>query len=175
MIATAVFVLIAVLLAAGFAFLGTRRSKSLPEFGAANAGLHALDIEAFRNLVDPEEEAFLRSHLPAQEFRKIKRERARAALAYVKELSGASLQFARLGDAAKRSTDPVIAASGRQIANSAISLRLRALEANVRLVWSAAFPGFDSRPLRSLLDRYDQVSSLLQEHNGLQRARSQAS
>ncbi len=72
-------------------------------------------MEAFRNLVDPEEEEFLRASLPAQEFRRIKRERARTALVYVKELSKASLQFARFGDAAQRSPDPVIVSRKRLV------------------------------------------------------------
>ena len=40
----------------------------------------SLDIEAFRNLVDPAEEAFLRNHLPPRKFREIKRQRAWAGV-----------------------------------------------------------------------------------------------
>jgi hypothetical protein len=92
----------------------------------------------------------------------------------VKTLSHASLQFARFGDAAQRSSHPAIAASGRQIANSAIYLRLRALDARVQLTLSATFPGFGPRPLRPLLEQYDRAAHLLQNHNGLKRARSEA-
>ena len=172
---TLVFVLIALVLLAVFVIFAIRRTKDLPDVDQAITAIQSLDIEAFRNLVDPEEEAFLRASLPPQEFRRIKRERAQAALAYVKALSQASLQFARFGDAAQRSPDPAISASGRQIANSAIYLRLRALDASVHLILSAIFPGFGPRPLRSLLEQYDRAAYLLQNHNGLKRARSQAS
>lgn len=168
------FVLIACALLLSFAYLAARRSKGLPDIDHALTTIQSLDIEAFRNLVDPEEEAFLRARLPVQEFRRIKRERALAALAYVKALSHASLQVARFGDMAQRSPDPAIAASGRQIANSATYLRLRTLDARVQLTLSATFPAFAPYPLRSLLEQYDRATYLLQNHNGLKRSRSEA-
>ena len=175
MSATAAFVVAALALLVLFAYLAARRSRDLPDLDRTSATVRSLDMDAFRNLVDPEEEAFLRARLPAREFRRIKRERAQAALAYVKALSSASLQFARFGDAAQRSSDPAIASSGKQIANSATYLRLRALEASANLMVAAAFPGFGPRPLRSLLEQYDHAIHLLQSHSGLQRARSRAS
>ena len=171
---TLLFVLIAFVLLLSFAYLAARRTMRWPDVDRALTTIQSLDIEAFRNLVDPKEEAFLRARLPAREFRRIKRERARAALAYVKTLSHASLQFARFGDVAQRNPDPAIAASGKQIANSAIYLRLRALDARVQLTLSATFPGVGSRPLRPLLEQYDRAAHLLQNHNGLKRARSEA-
>jgi len=171
---TLLFVLIAFVLLLSFAYLAVRRTKGAADVDQALTTVQALDIEAFRNLVDPEEEAFLRARLPAQEFRRIKQERARAALAYVKALSHASLQLARFGDAAQRNPDPAIAASGRQIAESATYLRLRALDARVQLTLSAAFPGLGPRPLGPLLEQYDRAAHLLQNHNGLKRARSEA-
>jgi len=168
------FVLIAFVLLLSFAYLGARRTKGSADVDQALTTVQALDIEAFRNLVDPEEEAFLRTRLPAHEFRRIKRERALAALAYAKALSRASLQLARFGDAARRNPDLAIAASGRQIAETATYLRLRTLKARVQLTLSAAFPGLGPRPLRPLLEQYDRAAHLLQNHNGLKRARGEA-
>ena len=173
--ATVVYVVIAFLLLLVFATLAVRRAKNLADVDQAVTVIQSLDIEAFRNLVDPEEEAFLRANLPPLEFRRIKRERAWAALAYVKALSHASLKFARAGDVAQRSPDPAIAASGRQIANSATYLRVRALGASLHLTLSAIFPGLATHPLRPLLEQYDRAAYLLQNHNGLQRTRRQAS
>ena len=172
---TLAFVLISLTLLVLFAYLATRRTRDLPDLDRTVTAIRSLDIEAFRNLVDPAEEEFLRASLPAREFRRIKRERARTALVYVKELSKASLQFARFGGAAQQSPDPVIAAWGKQIANSAIYLRLRALDASVQLILSATFPDLHPRPLRSLLEQYDRATCLLLKHNVLRRAQSQAS
>jgi len=175
MTATLVFILLALILLAVFAVLATRRGKDQTDLERALAQLRSLDIVAFRNLVDPLEEAFLRSRLPAREFKKIKRERAQAALAYVKALSHASLQFARFGDVAQKSADPAIAASGQQIANSAVNLRLQALNATVRLSLTAAFPTLPAHPLRPLLEQYDRAQYLMLKHSGLMRAESRAS
>lgn len=169
MSSTIVFVLIAFVLLVLFAYLATRRTRDLADLERTITAIRSLDMEAFRNLVDPEEEEFLRASLPAQVFRRIKRERARTALVYVKELSNVSLQFARFGDVAQRSPDPVIAAWGKQIANSAIYLRLRALDASAQLILSATFPGLHPRPLRSLLEHYDRATGLLLNHNALRR------
>jgi hypothetical protein len=174
MSATLVFVLIAFVLLLSFAYLATRRTRDLPDVDQALTAIRALDIEAFRNLVDPEEEAFLRARLPIPEFKKIKRERTRAALAYVRALASVSLQFARFGDAARRSPDPVIAASGKQIADSAVYLRLLALDAGAKLTLSAAFPSLDPHRLRSLLHQYDRATYLLVQHDVLKRAHSRA-
>jgi len=175
MTATFVFILLALILLAVFAVLAARRGKDQTDLDHALAQLRSLDIVAFRNLVDPLEEDFLRSRLPAHEFKKIKRERAEAALAYVRALSHASLQFARFGDVAQRSPDPAIAASGKQIANSAVNLRLQALNATVRLRLTAAFPALPARPLRPLLEQYDRAQYLMLKHSGLMRAESRAS
>jgi hypothetical protein len=173
--ATVVFVVIAFLLLVVFATLAARRTGNVADVDQAVTAIQSLDIEAFRNLMDPEEEAFLRDSLPPKEFRRIKRERAWAALAYVKALSHASLQVARFGDFAQRSPDPAIAASGKQIANSATYLRLRALDASVQLTLSAAFPGLGPRRLPPLLEQYDRAAHLLENHNGLMRLRRQVS
>ena len=166
----ALITLLAVLLLLSFGYLAARRGKRLPDPDEALAVIRSLDIEAFRNLVQPEEEAFLRARLPVPEFRRIKRERSRAALTYVAALSEVSLQFVRLGDAAQRSAVPAIAASGKQLANSAVYLRLRTMDARVRLTLAAAFPDLATDPLSPLLEHYDRVTSLLQNHLGLQHA-----
>ncbi len=172
---TLVFVLIALLLLLSFAYLATRRTRGLQDVDSALTAIRSLDIEAFRNLMDPQEVAFLQAKLPASEFRRIQRERTEAALVYVKALSQVSLQFARFGGVAQRNPDPVIAASGKQIANSATYLRLRALDARLLLTLSATFPSLGPRPLRSLFEQYDHAASLLRNHGGLERAQNHAS
>lgn len=170
-----IFVIIAVLLLGLFTSLAARRNTRVASLDEAAATIRSLDIEAFRNLVDSEEEAFLRTRLPAREFRKIKRERAWAALAYVRALSDVSLQFARLGDAARQSLDPAVAESGKQLVSSALYLRLRTWDAGAQIIMSAAFPSLSPRSLRSLLGRYDRAIHLLLDHDTLNRVQRQAS
>lgn len=174
MMATSVFVFLAILLFAGFGYYAARRRGPRPDFDQTSLAIRSLDIEAFRNLLDADEELYLQTHLQRGQFRRIKRERAVAALGYLRVLSNAGLQFARFGSVAQQSEDPEVAASGRQIANSAIQLRLRAMETGMHLIFAAAFPRHKSRSLSALTEEYDRATHLLIRHNSLLRTTSQA-
>lgn len=121
----------------------------------------SLDIEAFRNLVDPAEEAFLRNHLPPRKFRQIKRQRAWAAFLYAWEAGRTATALAQLGQAAQRSSDPEIAASGVQLAENAFRLRLQTVGASFRLLTEILLPGLESRPLPPLVGQYDRIEETL--------------
>lgn len=162
-----VYVAVAVIVAALLAYLAARRRRDPVTVGRARALIGSLDIEAFRNLVDPAEEAFLRSSLPAAQFRTIKRERALAALAYVRILSGIALEFSYFGDAARNSPDPRLAELGRKIASSAVTLRLHALYASGRLLIAATFPDLPQRCPHSLFEQYARSTGLLLHYGTL--------
>lgn len=68
--------------------------------------IRAVDVEAFRNLVDPDEEEFLRTNLPPAEFRRIQRERLRAAVEYVSCAAQNAAILLRVADAGRRSPIP---------------------------------------------------------------------
>jgi len=121
----------------------------------------SLDIEAFRNLVDVAEEAFLRNNLPRKRFREIKRQRAWAALIYAWEAGRAATALAKIGQAAQRSSDPKIAASGVQVAESAFRLRLQTIGACLRLLTEVLLPDLKSRPVPPLVDQYERASETL--------------
>jgi len=164
-----VYVAIAVVLAALFAYLAARRRREPIAIDKARALMGLLDIEAFRNLVDPGEEAFLRSSLPPDQFRTIQRERAWAALAYVRTLSDIALEFSCFGHAALRSPDPRLVELGRQVAAGAVRLRLDALKASGRLFVAATFPGLPQRCPHSLFDQYERSTDLLLRYSALNR------
>ena len=169
-----VYVAIAVALAALFVYLAARRRREPLAIDKARALMGSLDIEAFQNLVDPDEEAFLRSSLPAAQFRTIKRERAWAALAYVRTLSHIALEFSRFGHAARHSPDPRLAELGRQMVSGAVSLRLRALEAGGRLFIAATFPDLPQRCPHSLFEQYARSNGLLLRYGTLDRTRTRS-
>jgi hypothetical protein len=121
----------------------------------------SLDIEAFRNLVDSSEEAFLRNNLSPKKFREIKRQRARAALIYVWEAGRAATALAKIGQAAQRSSDPKIAASGVQVAENAFRLRLQTVGASLHLLTEILLPDLQSRPLPPLAGQYEQAAETL--------------
>ncbi len=121
----------------------------------------SLDIEAFRNLVDSTEEAFLRDNLPPRKFREIKRQRAWAALIYAWEAGKAATALAQAGQAAQRSSDPKVAASGVQVAENAFRLRLQTVRASLRLLTEILLPSLESRPHPPLVDQYKRTAETL--------------
>jgi hypothetical protein len=121
----------------------------------------SLDIEAFRNLVDSGEDAFLRNNLSPKKFREIKRQRAWAALIYAWEAGRAAAALARVGQAAQRSSDPKIAASGIQVAENAFRLRLLTISASLHLLTGILLPDWSSRSLPPLVDQYERAAETL--------------
>jgi len=136
------------------------RTRSIDVEKAAQA-FRSLDIDAFRNLVDADEEAFLRDNLPPRKFRQIKRQRAWAAFLYAWEAGGAATALARIGHAAQRSSDPQVAASGAQVAENAFRLRLQTMRACFQLLTVVVLPDLQSRTIPSLVDQYQQSAETL--------------
>jgi hypothetical protein len=121
--------------------------------------MRPVDVEAFSNLVDPEEESFLRSNLPGPLFRSIQRERLLAATEYVAAVSHNAAVLLRIGEAARHHVDPTVSEAGQEMANSAARLRLHCSLLSLRL-WTAILvpgAGFTSA---SLVERYQHLSSL---------------
>lgn len=127
----------------------------------------AIDVGAFRNLISPEEENYLRRNLPAGEFKRIQRERMRAAVAYIQcALQNAAILL-RLGEAAQRSAQPNLAAAGRKLVDTAIRLRLYAFFALLKLYLNIAFPGLHLSPL-AVADRYERLTDAMARFTRLQ-------
>jgi hypothetical protein len=169
------YIVIAILLAGVFTYLVAGRVGNSIDLDKARSSMALLDMEAFRNLVDPEEDAFLQSCLPPDQFTAIKRERAWAAIAYTRALAQVALEFSRFGHALRRSPDPNLADLGRQIVSGAVRLRILTLKATGRLFIAASFPKFPQRNPRSLFEQYGQSAGLLARYGALERARKQVS
>ncbi|MBA3915755.1 MAG: hypothetical protein H0X25_18260 [Acidobacteriales bacterium] len=118
-----------------------------------------VDLEAFRNLVDPDEERFLRSRLSGSDFRRVQRERLRAAVEYISGAAENAAVLLRLGEAAAAHPDPNIAAAGAQLIDNALRLRLYALFAVSKLYVRIVIPGANLSP-GSLADQYQNLSGI---------------
>jgi hypothetical protein len=118
-----------------------------------------IDLQAFRNLLDPDEEDFLRATLSSEQFRTIQRERLRAAVDYVRAVSKNAALLVHVGQAAMRATDPNLATAGQLLFNSALQLRLQALGSTILLYLRMAVP---SGRLwgNKLADRYERLRNL---------------
>jgi hypothetical protein len=122
--------------------------------------IRAVDVEAFRNLVDPNEEEFLRTNLPPAEFRRIQRQRLRAAVEYVSCAAQNAAILLRLADAGRRSSDPATAEAAEKLVDNAIRLRLYALHAIPRLYLGMILPGSRISPVR-IAESYEQMTRLV--------------
>src|SRR6202051_3358999 len=75
--------------------------------------IRPIDIEAFRNLINPAEDEYLRCRLPANRFRGVRRERLRAMAAYVHAAASNAAVLVRVGETAVGGGAPRIAGVGR--------------------------------------------------------------
>lgn len=154
---TLIFVALAILLLLLYIEGGQNSSvKGLEDLAGRT---RPVDLEAFRNLVDPQEEEFLRASLRPPEFRAIQRERMRAALEYVRNTSHNASCLLHLGEAAARSADSGISQAGRQLVDSALRLRVYALLSGTMLYLRMLLPGTRLSYGR-LADKYQHLSAL---------------
>ena len=124
--------------------------------------LRPVDLEAFRNLTDPEEDKFLRDNLSAQDFRVVQRERLRAAMQYVACAAHNAGVLLQVGTAASHSLDPRTAEAGRSLVDRAVQIRWYAILVMFRLRVNLVFPQLELSPAE-IADQYQQLSSSLNQ------------
>ena len=122
--------------------------------------IHPVDVEAFRNLIDSAEAQFLRSNLPPPEFRKVQRERLRAAVEYISCVAHNAKVLMRMGENARHSPEPAVAEAGEKLVNIAIRLRVYALQATAKLYLRMVFPGAPFAPV-GLAESYERMTGLV--------------
>lgn len=110
--------------------------------------IRSVDLRAFRNLMDPEEEEYLRRNLPAADFRRIQRQRLGAAVEYVKCAAFNAAALMRFAEAARHSPDPATVQAAVKLTDNAIRLRSYAFQAIPRLYLAMVFPGRRFTPAR---------------------------
>ena len=140
--------------------LAKGRSSPTSSLDDLTGRLQPVDIEAFRNLIDPDEEVFLRANLSPAEFRAIHRERLRAAVDYISCAAQNAAILLRLGEAARRSEDATVAEAGEKLVDSAIRLRLYAFQAMGRLYLGIILPGARISPV-GIAESYERMTRLV--------------
>ncbi|MGA8618260.1 MAG: hypothetical protein WB660_07025 [Candidatus Sulfotelmatobacter sp.] len=137
--------------------LAVKQSLQARENTNLAVSIRPLDIEAFRNLINPDEDDYLRHHLLATEFRYVRRKRLRAMAAYVHVAGSNAAVLIRVGEAAVASGDARVAETARQLVNDALLLRRNTTVALVRIYIALAWPNSDFAAAR-VIDRYEQLS-----------------
>ena len=147
------FLLLLVWLARGH-LLATRNLENL------DRDIRPVDVAAFRNLVDPEEDEYLQTRLAPAEFRTIRRERLRAAVRYVSGAARNAAIMMQMGEAARRSLDPKIAEAGEKLVDSALRLRLSAIQTTAKLYMGMILPQTRVAP-HGLTENYEHMTRLV--------------
>ncbi len=134
-------------------------TRSLQARGTSGlaATIRPIDIEAFRNLINPAEDDYLRRRLPPTQFRLVRRERLRAMAAYVQAAANNAAVLVRIGQAALASADPRVLGAAQQVVNDALLLRRNTTVALARIYLALAWPNSLFAAVR-VVDRYEQLS-----------------
>jgi len=140
-----------------FAWKTISRARAGRGDGDLSPQVKSVDLEAFHNLTDPEEEEFLRQRLEPTGFKMIQRERLRAAIEYVGGVSHNAGVLLSLGQNARQSPDPAIAEAGRRLVDEALRLRLYSSLTMCKLWIRYLFPDTEFQP-SGIVDRYQHVT-----------------
>lgn len=135
-----VLALLSVAALAGIYRLVRGRARALRRLEDLDSTLEPVDIEAFLTLVDGDDREFLRESLSGHDFRRVQRQRARAALDYVGRIARNAALLLRLGESTRDDADPEVAGAGRELATLALRVRLNALAVSARLYLQLLFP-----------------------------------
>jgi hypothetical protein len=138
--------------------LSVSRSLQASQGNAALAGtIRPIDIEAFRNLINPVEDEYLRRRLPPADFRMVRRARLRAMASYVQVAGDNAAVLVRIGEVALAHRDPRIAEAARQLVQNALLLRRNTTVSLARIYLALAWPYSEFAAVR-VVDRYERLS-----------------
>jgi hypothetical protein len=146
--------------AAGLAVSRALRPASKADLAAQ---LEPIDVAAFRNLIDPAEDEYLRQHLSAAQFRVTQRARLRARAAYVGVARRNAIVLNRMGQTAlatsstRPTNDVRIREAALRLVNDALLLQRNAGFALLRIYADMAWPN-RSTATAGILDRYERLS-----------------
>jgi len=154
----AIVLVIAAVLALGVIVrLSVVRSLQTREAKVA-VSVRPIDLEAFRNLINPAEDEYLRRRLPPARFREVRRERLRAMAAYIHVAASNAAVLVQAGEAALAGGDVQVADAAQQLVNDAVLVRRNATIALARIYLALAWPHLDFAGVR-VVDRYERLSS----------------
>jgi hypothetical protein len=129
-------------------------AEAISNLDDLNGRTRPVDVEGFRNLLNPAETLFLRQNLPAKAFRMVQRERTLAAAEYVQRIAQNAAILLRLGQASRAAaSDPEVVQAATAIIERALLVRMIATQALVKLYVQSLVPGIGFSSLE-VIERY---------------------
>ena len=136
------------------------RSMQVKDPSSAAERIVPVDLEAFRNLIDPQQDRYLRDHLAGREYRRVQRARALATAEYLRQVAHNASVILRVGESARSNREAGVAALGAELVSNAITLRLFSLLALAQAYLSVLLPGL-TLSAGSVADGYDRLTAKL--------------
>jgi len=136
------------------------KGRSLALRHSEPADIHPVDLEAFRNLIDPAEEEYLRHRLAPAKFRAVHRRRLLAAIEYINCVAKNASALLAVGEVARVNADPQVALAGQQLVDAALQLLLYAFAVIAKFYMAILLPGLKLSPT-PVADRYQNVAGIL--------------
>ena len=129
----------------------------------ASQQLALIDLDTFRNLVDPAETAYLQRRLPAPEFRRVQRARLRAVASYIHAAGQNATVLMKIGQSALEAGDAQTSRAARELVDNAALLRRNATFALFRIYVTLAWPnaGLAADPILHDYERVNGSAMLL--------------
>jgi len=152
-----VLVIVAVFSLAVILSVAVSRSLQSRNRAVLSGTIRPIDVEAFRNLINPAEDDYLRRRLPPGQFRRVRRERLLAMAAYVGVAANNASVLVRVGQTALAGGDPRVVEAAHKLVNDALLLRRNTTVALVRIYLALAWPNSGLAAVR-VADRYEQLS-----------------
>jgi hypothetical protein len=119
--------------------------------------IRPMDVAAFRNLVDPAEDDYLRRRLPASDFRLVRRERLRAMAAYVQLAKRNAEVLVRIAQNSTLAADAQTAEAARRLEDHAHLLQRNCTFAIVKIYIALAWPN-SSLAAAPVLQGYEELN-----------------
>jgi hypothetical protein len=151
LVVVAVISLVVILRLAVARSLQVRRSAHL------DTKIRPMDVNAFRNLINPAEDEFLRHRLPSRDYRRVRRARLGAMAAYVQIAAENAALLVGFGEAALASGDPKLTEAAQQLVNQALVLRRNSAVTLANIYVAMAWPYSGLATVR-VIERYEQMS-----------------
>jgi hypothetical protein len=126
-----------------------------------------VDLNAFRTLMDRDDELFMRKKLPRAKFSRLKRQRIRVIMRYVSRIAANASAVMHIGEAARASSVPEVAQTATQVMELATQIRLQCLVALTKLSLEYAIPSLQLTPAM-LAPKYQSLRENLQLLGNLQ-------
>jgi len=118
---------------------GLPQIRSLDDWDAKR---HEVDLDAFRLLLDPAEEDYLRASLPPRAFRAFQRRRLKLALGSLDLVGKNAVMLMKLGQLAKAGANPRLAQEAEELIHGTLRLRVNLLLVQPCLWLKWFFPGW---------------------------------